>query len=75
MVAPTIPRDAPVKKRLREFFNVSPDFLFIVDYLAANHMRSTHQPPRISERDRRQAGPASRRRARSPFNDLTALFG
>src|ERR1700723_2100228 len=27
MVAPTTPRDALVKKRLREFFKVSPDFL------------------------------------------------
>jgi hypothetical protein len=26
MVAPTAPREALVKKRLREFFNVSPDF-------------------------------------------------
>jgi len=26
MVAPTTPREALVKKRLRDFFNVSPDF-------------------------------------------------
>src|ERR1700722_16258855 len=26
MEAPTIPRDAPVRKRLREFINISPDF-------------------------------------------------
>jgi hypothetical protein len=30
MEAPTTPRDALVKKRLREFINVSPDFPFIL---------------------------------------------
>jgi hypothetical protein len=40
MVAPTTPRDALVKKRLREFFKVSPDFLSILSYLAMNRMRS-----------------------------------
>jgi hypothetical protein len=33
MVAPTTPRDARVKKRLREFFNGSPDFPLILNHL------------------------------------------
>jgi hypothetical protein len=33
MVAPTTPRDALVKKRLREFFNGSPDFPLILNHL------------------------------------------
>jgi hypothetical protein len=33
MEAPTTPRDALVKKRLRELFNVSTDFPFILNYL------------------------------------------
>jgi hypothetical protein len=43
MVAPTTPRDALVKKRLREFFNVSPDFPFILNYFVLDPRRIRRQ--------------------------------
>jgi hypothetical protein len=48
-VAPTTPRDALVRKRLREFFNGSPDSPIILSYLLSDTSSSGKIYPYISE--------------------------